>query len=245
MDCPPHLWDLDQRSFGVCRHCHEGKQFERPGEPQTLSWHRGAKTEPVRRGRPPKATVASVAPPKEVAVRELQHNMHANPGASGYFGVTQWRGGWKARICVDRVQRHLGLFPTAIDAARAYNVAALAGFGSGARLNELPADAGHEAPPEPLARPSPPGRLKPFTRALRMPRGEDGPKVCRARSGYWGVHPKRGKFSAKLMVRGESIFIGTFDDAISAARAYNATVLRSGIKTARLNELPAGGANNG
>jgi AP2 domain/HNH endonuclease len=59
---------------------------------------------------------------------------------SGYKGVSWHRltGRWIASIKVAERRLHLGLFPTAEDAALAYNVAALEHFGEFARLNEVP-----------------------------------------------------------------------------------------------------------
>jgi hypothetical protein len=56
---------------------------------------------------------------------------------SGYKGVSfeSARGQWKAKICSGGKQRHLGLFPTAEDAARAYDSAAIELHGEFAHLN--------------------------------------------------------------------------------------------------------------
>lgn len=53
---------------------------------------------------------------------------------SGFKGVFQMGNRWKAMIR----NRYLGLFTTAIDAARAYNAAAKQLYGEFARLNEIP-----------------------------------------------------------------------------------------------------------
>ena len=45
---------------------------------------------------------------------------------------------WKAYIKVDHKQIHLGYFSNAVDAAKAYNAAALKYFGEFARLNVIP-----------------------------------------------------------------------------------------------------------
>jgi hypothetical protein len=54
---------------------------------------------------------------------------------SGYKGVTKRRGMFCARITVNGVRRHLGEFSDPIDAARAYDLAAIQNFGEFARLN--------------------------------------------------------------------------------------------------------------
>jgi AP2 domain len=54
---------------------------------------------------------------------------------SGYKGVRQERGKWRARICLRGKLDHLGYFEVKEDAARAYNKAALEYFGEFAVLN--------------------------------------------------------------------------------------------------------------
>ena len=49
--------------------------------------------------------------------------------------------GWQARITVDGKLRHLGMFANEVDAARAYNAAALERWGEFARLNIIPDEA--------------------------------------------------------------------------------------------------------
>jgi hypothetical protein len=61
-------------------------------------------------------------------------NMGPWPGCQ-YKGVTRTRSAWLARITVNRKSRHLGSFRTPEDAARAYDVAALAAWGQYARVN--------------------------------------------------------------------------------------------------------------
>jgi hypothetical protein len=67
----------------------------------------------------------------------------ANRGAptnnrSGYKGVSaNGRGGWRASIFVDGKTRRVGDYDTPLEAARAYNQAALAAFGEFAKLNEV------------------------------------------------------------------------------------------------------------
>lgn len=58
-------------------------------------------------------------------------------GTSQYLGVSWFKRDacWKAFIYVDKKQKHLGYYQSEIDAARAYNVAALKYHGEFARLN--------------------------------------------------------------------------------------------------------------
>jgi hypothetical protein len=59
---------------------------------------------------------------------------------SGYKGVTRHlhQGRWQAQIQVNGSKLYLGLFDSRVDAAKAYNDAALKYFGEFARLNTLP-----------------------------------------------------------------------------------------------------------
>ncbi len=49
---------------------------------------------------------------------------------SGYKGVSKLNtGNWRAYILINKVQKHLGIYSSVLDAARAYNVAAIQYFG--------------------------------------------------------------------------------------------------------------------
>jgi hypothetical protein len=60
--------------------------------------------------------------------------------ASGYKGVYSHGDRWRAQITKDQRRRHLGLFNTPEEAARAYNSAAGELFGEFAHLNIIPKD---------------------------------------------------------------------------------------------------------
>lgn len=70
-----------------------------------------------------------------------QHNRGKHrDNTSGYKGVNWMKGRqrWRARIMVNRREIHIGLFYTAIEAAIAYDEAALKYHGAFARLNFTP-----------------------------------------------------------------------------------------------------------
>ena len=56
---------------------------------------------------------------------------------SGFKGVSQHKNKWRACIIVNYHKHHLGCFTNKIEAAQAYNKAALKYFGKFARLNEV------------------------------------------------------------------------------------------------------------
>jgi hypothetical protein len=55
---------------------------------------------------------------------------------------------------------------------------------------------------------------------------------------YKGVHQSGYKWIAKIVVDGEPIYLGTFDNEADAARAYNAAAIVAFGEFARLNQIP-------
>lgn len=60
-------------------------------------------------------------------------------------------------------------------------------------------------------------------------------KRKRGRSGYIGVHASLSKFTAKLKVNNKSVYLGTFNTALEAARAYDIAVVEHHGEFAVLN----------
>ncbi len=65
------------------------------------------------------------------------HNHVKLVGTSKYKGVCQYdtTGKWRAQICVNHIVKHLGCYINELDAALAYDVAALRYYGEFANLN--------------------------------------------------------------------------------------------------------------
>lgn len=69
--------------------------------------------------------------------QNMANSSRARKSLSGYRGVVPWgkTGRFAARIKVDYRVRKIGLYDTAVEAARAYDLAAIAAFGEFATLN--------------------------------------------------------------------------------------------------------------
>lgn len=133
--------------------------------------------------------------------RERQSN-----NTSGYKGVCQViRNKWLATIVVNRKQINLGCFNEILDAAYAYNQAALRHFGEFAVLNELP----------------PEYQYDPIRAKKHAPRKGTS-------SGIQGVvwHKQKQKWQAQIGVNGKMIFLGRYDTLEEAAEARRQADLR-------------------
>lgn len=59
----------------------------------------------------------------------------------------------------------------------------------------------------------------------------------RSKTGYKGVYPYGSRFEAKIGVGGKQVFLGYYQTATEAARAYNAAARKFHGEYARLNEV--------
>ena len=121
---------------------------------------------------------------------------------TGFKGVhldkRRKRNRWHAQINCDGKAYHLGNYPTAEEAARAYDGAALALHGEFARLNFTP----ETALPYPPQAPPKSARFKGVTKR------------------------KGGKWAARIGHEGRVLYVGLFDTEEEAARAYEAARAR-------------------
>lgn len=73
-----------------------------------------------------------------VTRRENQFNSSSHMGSTSKFKGVFWYKHlqrWRVRLCIDRKSKHIGYFDDEVEAAKAYNVAALNIYGEYAKLN--------------------------------------------------------------------------------------------------------------
>lgn len=69
--------------------------------------------------------------------QNARNRKHTKPNNSGYKGVCLHHGRYMARIMINGVKKHLGMFSDPVEAAKAYDEAALLYHGEFASTNEL------------------------------------------------------------------------------------------------------------
>jgi hypothetical protein len=60
----------------------------------------------------------------------------------------------------------------------------------------------------------------------------------RQASRFTGIARKRGGWASQIYFNGKRVSLGSFDDEVKAAAAYNAAVIKYGLKDRRLNKIP-------
>lgn len=144
-------------------------------------------------------------------------NLRRHKRFSSRFKGVSWnqsRQRWEAEITIEHRSIYLGSFASEIQAALAYNHAAIDHFGEFASLNIISADTTDDV------------------------RYRQGKSFATARtSQYRGVHfcERRDKWTAELMVKGKRFRLGGFDTEIEAAKAYDAAALQHRGAKALLN----------
>jgi hypothetical protein len=94
----------------------------------------------MKSGSAPTILLYAWQPPVKMRPIEERHYIEKLRQHSKYKGVTWHKKHkkWMAQIMCDRKKTHLGYFDCEIEAAKAYNSAALAAWGEFAGLNQLP-----------------------------------------------------------------------------------------------------------
>ncbi len=135
--------------------------------------------------------------------------------SSGYKGVRRFGRKWEAFYKTEYGQTHIGMFKSAEDAAKAYDMYTRQAFGEFASCNFPSLSADEQA---------------------RIQRVIDNPKKFEGKSRYVGVSPHRGKWAANTYLDYRKIHIGVFETEEGAARAYNEKVRELfGPDSSRLN----------
>lgn len=148
-------------------------------------------------------------------------NTRGRGGTSDYKGVC-WHlaaGAWVAQIGHPR--RHLGIFDSEIEAARAYDRAAVERWGTYAFLNFSGESTDSQLLHERRTR-------------VRQSTGRGSSSL------YKGVYPQPGgaaRWCARIQVDGRNLYLGSFGSEVDAAKAYDVAALRfpSGVRERALN----------
>jgi hypothetical protein len=164
---------------------------------------------------------------------------------TGYKGVNSRRGGrgYVARILVDGKRKTLGWFHDPINAAKAYDAAAREAFGEFARLNFPDSEDLPDARESRVSRTQ--RRVRETISGMEdQPSGKQSkyseaswnrPYRGGTRAGFKGVNWSGRRWQARIMKDGKRHFLGTYDTAEEAARAYDAAACTLFGGHARLN----------
>jgi hypothetical protein len=151
---------------------------------------------------------------------------------SGFKGVSNPNvvGKFRAEIQYSGKGRHLGCYETAVEAALAYNVAAVKYFGDFAYQNPIDLDA--ETYKKYLDRVT--TQVEALAQNIRS-----RPPHIRSSTGFRGVSfdKNTGKFKAAIKANGKQVTIGRYPTAIDAAKAYNSAVVLHFGESAWLNPV--------
>ncbi|CAL8469832.1 g9374 [Coccomyxa elongata] len=170
--------------------------------PAPMLEHSGAATSAVHAQAPG-------APPQPNPPTPGQRIPGMGRGTSLYRGVSKAgdKKKWRAMIQYNHEQHHVGYYPTAEEAARAYDRKALLFMGPSAITNFPPSDyAGEDLTAEGTA--------------------EEQAKKRRRTSSFRGVTRAGGKWKAAIRANNVKKDLGVFEDELDAARAYDAAAVQ-------------------
>jgi len=167
-------------------------------------------------------------------VRQKHKTRKGKECSSHYKGVSQCRDRWRADIQYKKKVVHLGRFDDEIDAARAYDRAALKYFGEFAVLNTNPIDCKKGISKRESE------ELRKERKSHRKPRQKQKAKEYRFTSSYKGVSLETvsGGWRAELRYIRKLIYLGCFYDELDAAKAYDRAALKYYGESAILNTNP-------
>lgn len=164
--------------------------------------------------------------------------------SSQYVGVTKKRNSWSTVIHKNNVTYNLGCFPSEIEAATRYNIEALRLYDN-PMLNEVDGktlismeDAFRivhgdlEAYVERIEKPKKPKQVKKPEEELPRPARETSSKY---RGISWSKHYK--KWIVSIQCEKKHHYIGSFEDEVTAAQAYNQKARELFGSAANLNDI--------
>jgi len=135
---------------------------------------------------------------------QCNRRKQVEPLSSPYKGVYWCKRGkaWIAQYMMDKKNRHIGSYPTALEAAIAYNTKVKEVFGEFARLNDVVIPDGYK------------------------PKEKHIPT-----SKYKGVHLHKpsGKWAAKITAFRKYHWLGFFDTELEAAQVYNEAAVKLNV----------------
>jgi hypothetical protein len=146
---------------------------------------------------------------------------------SGFRGVSWNKKNlkWVSMITVNYKPIYVGTFADLRDAVMAYNAAAIEYFGEKAVLNEVP----------------PPPAEEEIAQLEKLRRDHSTRKNS---TGFRGVRRQRARWIAVIMPPGgRQTYLGSFDNILDAARAYNKAAIEHFGAAAVLNDVPPGEAD--
>lgn len=165
----------------------------------------------------------------DAAVSSQRGATHPQPDTHLYKGVSRHRltHRWEASLWLEGKQLYLGGFDTALAAAKAYDLAALACKGSAATINFSPED--YQAPLRELA-----GLSKEEIVAYVRRRSS---AFARGRSKYRGVSGQNGRWEARIgSFKGrKNVSFGVFETEAEAAKQYDRALILEKGRSAKTN----------